>query len=223
VLSNHDVVRHASRYGLPQGSREHPQDGKEWLLTDGKSPVLNRELGHRRAKAATLLMLALPGSAYLYQGEELGLHEVADLPREALQDPAFLRSKGAEKGRDGCRVPLPWTSTGASFGFGDDGSHLPQPGWFAAHAADVQEGVPSSMLSFYRAALRLRRQLATSESFEWVDDPGDAVLHFARRQHWHCVVNLGPEPVALPAGNVVLASDVVDRGRLPSQAAAWVT
>ena len=105
VLSNHDVVRHASRYGLPAGA-----DYDAWLMTDGTSPG-RRTLaaGLRRARAATLLMLALPGSAYLYQGEELGLHEVADLPADALQDPIWLRTGNTKKGRDGCRVPLPWT------------------------------------------------------------------------------------------------------------------
>ena len=110
VFSNHDVVRHPTRYGLPKGEPKRPQDGKAWLLSNGAGP-LDRDLGLRRARAATLMMLALPGSAYLYQGEELGLHEVGDLPADVLQDPTFLRSKGAEKGRDGCRVPLPWTTT----------------------------------------------------------------------------------------------------------------
>ena len=130
VLSNHDVVRHATRYGLPEGSDGRHQDGKAWLLSDGTTPLLDGELGVRRARAASLLVLALPGSVYLYQGEELGLHEVADLPREQIQDPAFRRSGGADKGRDGCRVPLPWTADGGSFGFGPDGAHLPQPAWF---------------------------------------------------------------------------------------------
>ena len=135
VLSNHDVVRHASRYGLPS---PRPDDLevtnrviKDWLLTDGKEPKLDPKLGLRRARAATLLMLALPGSAYLYQGEELGLHEVADLPAAVLQDPIFFRSHGVEKGRDGCRVPMPWTRCGPSLGFGSGGAHLPQPEWFS--------------------------------------------------------------------------------------------
>jgi len=130
VLSNHDVVRHATRYGLPDG-----QDFGAWLMSDGTRPAENRESGLRRARAATLLMLALPGSAYLYQGEELGLFEVADLPSELLQDPIWRRTEHARKGRDGCRVPLPWTTTGTSLGFGINGAHLPQPAWFAPLAA----------------------------------------------------------------------------------------
>ena len=164
MLSNHDVVRHASRYGLPAGgalnSDGRPyQDGKAWLLTDGAAPELERDLGLRRARAATLLVLALPGSAYLYQGEELGLHEVPDIPAELIQDPAFRRSAGAEKGRDGCRVPLPWTLDGASFGFGTGSSHLPQPAWFGPLSVEAQEADPASTLNFYRLALTWRRRL----------------------------------------------------------------
>ena len=130
VFSNHDVVRHATRYGLPKNPKGGWQDGKDWLLSNGTEPTVDVALGLRRARAAVLLMLALPGSAYLYQGEELGLQEVGELPAANLQDPAYFRSKGAEKGRDGCRVPIPWTVGGLSFGFGSGGSHLVQPKWF---------------------------------------------------------------------------------------------
>ncbi len=107
TFSNHDVVRHASRFGLPAGT-----DLNAWLLSDGTEPVEDVALGARRARAAVLLLLALPGSAYVYQGEELGLREVADLGRDDLEDPIWLRSQHTEKGRDGCRVPLPWTTEG---------------------------------------------------------------------------------------------------------------
>ena len=110
----------------------------------------------RRARAATLLMLALPGSAYLYQGEELGLQEVGELPAANLQDPAYFRSKGAEKGRDGCRVPIPWTVEGLSFGFGPGGSHLVQPKWFGAYSVEAQHDDQESTLSLYRKALAVR-------------------------------------------------------------------
>ena len=130
VFSNHDVVRHATRYGLPDDRGNDGLIGREWLLSGGVSPAVDVELGLRRARAASLLVLALPGSAYLYQGEELGLPEVADIPDAERQDPTFFRSPGVDVGRDGCRVPLPWTSTGDSFGFGADGAHLPQPSWF---------------------------------------------------------------------------------------------
>jgi alpha-glucosidase len=227
VFSNHDVVRHASRYGLPTSTGATAADAtgsrvdRDWLLTDGKEPRLDRELGLRRARAATQLMLALPGSAYLYQGEELGLHEVADLPPDAMQDPTYFRSGGKEKGRDGCRVPLPWTSGGPSYGFGPGGAHLPQPEWFADLSVDAQEGSPESTLSFYRAALAARRRLQAAEQLNWVEDR-DQVIHFVRPGGWHSITNFGTEPVDLPAGDLVVSSAPLVDGLLPQDTTAWV-
>ncbi len=132
LLGCHDTPRVATRYGLPQ-EKERPaqQVARAWLLTDGATPRLDRELGARRGRAAIMILLALPGSTYIYQGDELGLHEVADLPREILEDPMASRST-TEKGRDGCRVPLPWSPEGPSYGFGARAGHLPQPDWFGA-------------------------------------------------------------------------------------------
>jgi len=221
VLSNHDVTRHPTRYGLPGGGGGKAQDGKAWLLSNGANPVLDIELGIRRAQAATLLMLALPGSAYLYQGEELGLHEVGDLPAEVMQDPAFFRSAGVEKGRDGCRVPLPWTSDGASLGFGGDHPHLPQPAWFGGRSVQAQDRDPASTLRLYRRALGLRRELQSGESLEWVDS-ADAVLHFRRRGGWQSITNFGSEPVQLPARAVISSSPVADMTVLPPDTTAWI-
>jgi alpha-glucosidase len=217
VFSNHDVIRHATRYGLPPGT-----DQNAWLLSDGTEPPVDTEKGGRRAKAATLLMLALPGSAYLYQGEELGLHEVADLPADALQDPTFVRSGGAEKGRDGCRVPLPWTIGGSSFGFGTGKAHLPQPAWFGAYSVEAEDADPASTLHVYRRALEVRRRLQAAEELEWVGNPDEPVLHFVRPGGWHSVTNFGPEPVALPAGTVVVSSGPLDGDRLPTDTTAWI-
>jgi alpha-glucosidase len=221
VLSNHDVVRHATRYGLP------PEDGRvdagRWLLTGGASPRLDRGLGLRRARAAILLMLALPGSAYLYQGEELGLHEVPDIPPELVQDPVFSRSRGAEKGRDGCRVPLPWTAEGTSFGFGPGAAHLPQPAWFGPLSVEAQERDPASTLSLYRDALRWRRELQAAENMEWLPGTNGQVLHFTRPGGWRCLTNFGPGPVPLPAGNVILTSVPVEGDGLPADTTAWLT
>jgi alpha-glucosidase len=222
VLSNHDVVRHPTRYGLPPESASQRKNSKEWLRTNGTTPDLDRGLGLRRARAATLLMLALPGSAYLYQGEELGLHEVGDLPEQVLQDPVFKRTSGAEKGRDGCRVPLPWTVDGESFGFGSDGAHLPQPSWFGSHSVQAQEQDPRSTLRLYRTALSLRRKLRTAEQLEWVEPTTSAVLHLARPNGWQSVTNFGWEPLALPAGNVVITSGPLEGGKLPADTTAWV-
>ncbi len=219
VLSNHDVVRHATRYGLPQDSET--KNGKSWLMTDGQEPELDRELGVRRARAAALLLLALPGSTYMYQGEELGLHEVGDLPEEVMQDPAFFRNRGIEKGRDGCRVPLPWTPDGPSYGFGPGHAHLPQPEWFADAAVSVQEEDPNSTLALYRSALEARHKMQTDESLEWVATDQPAVLHFTRPGGWHSITNFSSEAVPLPQGTVVVASAPTNGG-LPPNATAWV-
>jgi hypothetical protein len=220
VLSNHDVVRHPSRYALPAGT-----DLDAWLLGDGTEPEPDDERGLRRARAATLLMLALPGSAYLYQGEELGLPEVADLPAEALQDPIWERTGHAQKGRDGCRVPLPWTREGSSFGFGPAGSWLPQPERFGELSAEAQDGVEGSTLETYRAALRLRRELQADETLQWLDTRPVAqthVLHFRRPGGWESVTNVSDADVALPEGEVLLASGPLGDGVLPPDTTVWL-
>lgn len=204
VLSNHDVPRHATRYGLPQvKATVHHQFVTDWLLRDGRTYVEDRELGTRRARAALLMEMGLPGSVYIYQGEELGLFEVADIPWDRLEDPQANRTAHGDaiKGRDGCRVPLPWAASdmpkpaawNEAFGEGMTGSfgfsapqggvpradtatapHLPQPRWFADHAVDVEADDPASMLSFYRRVLDLRAHLLTATgdtSFSWV--PGE--------------------------------------------------
>jgi alpha-glucosidase len=221
VLSNHDVVRHATRYGLPRPTDPKEKPGSAWLLSGGVEPALDTEIGLRRARAATLMMLALPGSAYLYQGEELGLHEVGDIPAAKRQDPAFFRSAGLEIGRDGCRVPVPWTRDGSSFGFGPNGAHLPQPGWFGSVSVEAQDGVPGSTLTLYREALRLRRRLQSAETLEWVG-AGGSVLHFVRPGGWHSITNFGEEPVDLPSGRVVIVSGELSDGNLPCNTTAWI-
>ena len=226
VLSNHDVVRHPTRYGLPADTGGAFQNGHSWLLNNGADPVLDAELGVHRARAATLLLLALPGSAYLYQGEELGLHEVGDLPGDVMQDPAYFRSCGVEKGRDGCRVPLPWTVDGPSFGFGAGGAHLPQPAWFGPLSVQSQDDDPASTLSLYRTALGLRRKLQDAEELQWVDDLGASVLHFRRPSGWECVTNFGTDAVSLPAGVVLASGPLATRSPtgvlLPPDTTAWI-
>lgn len=227
VLSNHDVVRHASRYGLPIGPNgsgvpaQLGQDGRGWVNSDGTTPQLDPELGLQRARAASLLLLALPGSAYLFQGEELGLHEVADLPHDALQDPTYERSGHQQKGRDGCRVPIPWTREGTSFGFGTGGAHLPQPRWFAAVSVQAEQDDPSSTLSVYRAALAVRARLQGEESLTWLDSAPN-LLHFTRPGGWHCLTNFGAAPVDLPDGEVMVTSGPLHDGLLPQDTTAWV-
>ncbi len=214
VLSNHDLVRETTRYGLPQDL-----DARDWLL-EGERSLLDHDLGLRRARAAALLILGLPGSAYLYQGEELGLPEVHDLPVEVLDDPTWERSRHTRKGRDGCRVPIPWRLTGESFGFGSNGSWLPQPGDWGAVSVEAQDGMPGSNLELYRAAIRLRSDLMVGdESFQWVELKG--CLSF-RRDSVLVVVNFGPDPAPLTDGEILISSVPLDSGPLPPDAAAWI-
>ncbi|WP_121748116.1 glycoside hydrolase family 13 protein [Streptomyces sp. E2N166] len=217
VLSNHDVVRHATRLVLPPDT-----DTDAWLLSGGHAPAVDERAGLRRARAATLLMLALPGSAYVYQGEELGLPEVADLPTEVLQDPIWEQTGHVRKGRDGCRVPLPWTTGGPSYGFGTGAAWLPQPPDFASYAVQAQDGVAGSTLELYRTALRLRRKLLDGESLTWADDVPAGVLRFDRSDRWRCVTNLSGTTVDLPAGEVLLSSAPLDDGRLGPDTTVWL-
>jgi alpha-glucosidase len=183
-------------------------------------------LGLARARAATLLMLALPGSAYLYQGEELGLPEVLDIPDELRQDPRFHNSGGAARGRDGCRVPLPWSGSAAPFGFGPDGTTpwLPQPAGWAALTVEAQRADPASTWSLYRDALRLRRELRLGlGELSWLDGPGPEVLAFSR-PGLVCATNCGTTAVQLPHpyGELALASGPVpDPGVLPANTTTW--
>ena len=220
VLSSHDVPRHASRLALPEGA-----DPDEWLLTDGRHPVIDAGLGLDRARAATLMMLALPGSPYLYQGEELGLPEVPDIPHDALRDPVWHRTGHTLKGRDGARVPVPWTRTGPSFGFGDDGAWLPQPEGFGELSAEAQDGVPGSTLEMYRQALRIRREHPGlhGTDFSWADARPQC-LAFDRGAGFRCLVNLSDIPVPLPAGTeVLLASGPLTGGHLAPNRAVWLS
>jgi len=218
VLSNHDIVRHATRYALPTDV-----DLDVWLMADGASPMPNEQQGLRRARASTLLMLALPGSSYLYQGEELGLHEVADLPSSALQDPIWHRTLNTKKGRDGCRVPLPWSHDGDSYGFGASQAWLPQPAAFSRSAVTAQSGTDGSTLEMYREALRLRRQLQTAERLEWVPTKDPDVLHFVRPGGWHCISNFGTVPVELPEGVLRISSSPRQGRMLPGETTVWLT
>lgn len=217
VLSNHDVVRHATRYGLDPGV-----DERAWLLDGGKGHF-DARLGLRRARAAALLMLALPGSAYLYQGEELGLPEVPDLPESVIDDPVWERSGHSDKGRDGCRVPIPWNRQGSSFGFGDDGSWLPQPEVWSELSVESQSGLEDSTLELYRRAIRTRNdRLRADEGLEWVEHGSDIVA-FRRPGGFICLVNLGDAPVARPGGDVLESSSPLDQdGSVPPDTAVWI-
>jgi alpha-glucosidase len=201
VLSNHDVIRHATRYG-------------------------GGELGVARGRAAALVQLALPGACYIYQGDELGLQNV-DLADEVRQDPAYLRTKDtayAEKGRDGERVPMPWSGTTPPFGFTTGTSWLPMPAEWSELTVEVQAARPESTLTLYRSAIRLRRRLPElhGTAFSWVDAP-DGVLAFDRGEAVTVLANMTEEPSPLPDGDVLLASGpLTDPGVLPPHTAVWL-
>lgn len=220
VTSSHDEIRLVTRYGRKTTSSAHFADGQG----EDSDPVL----GTRRARAAALLTLALPGGAYLYQGEELGLPNVDDLPDEVLQDPVFKRTNGETRGRDGCRVPLPWSGSEPPYGFSPAAAPatpwLPQPRDWAGLTVEAQAADPGSTLSLHRDALRLRHEVPglLIEQFGWRDSAA-GVLDFERGPAFRCVVNVSGGPLALEDGwQVLLASTALDDGRLPHDAAAWL-
>ncbi|MEL7975698.1 glycoside hydrolase family 13 protein [Isoptericola sp. F-RaC21] len=230
VLSNHDVTRPVTRYGR--------EDSSFAFAAKRFGTPTDMDLGRRRARAAALLVAALPGALYVYQGDELGLPEVEDLPRELIQDPMHDRSGGVDPGRDGCRVPLPWTRGGPSLGFGPDGGAppwLPQPAAWGGLSVEAQEAAPASMLSLYRRVLAARRAepALRGGGLRWLDSLAgvplrDDILAFVREaatgDRLACVVNLGPEPVPLPAdADVVLHSaDPHPIRQVATDVAAWL-
>ena len=252
VMNNHDVPRSPSRFGLPQvKDAPYHQLAHDWLLRDGETYRENRELGTRRARAAALMELGLPGSAYVYQGEELGLFEVANIPWDRLEDPTPFNTRRnfTDKGRDGCRAPMPWKAadcgepaswspdfiTGGTFGFGPEqgdsaDAHLPQPAWFKDFAADVEADDNGSMLHLYRKLLQLRQTvlMATGDTSADLLDMGDTVVAYSRPategRRFLSVTNFGDEPIALPDDAVAIANSVplTDDGKLDSDASVWL-
>lgn len=222
VLSNHDVVRHISRFGRP------PQgwgNGQRYIV---EGP-LDMGLALKRARSAAMLTLALPGGAYVYQGDELGLPEVEDISDEALRDPIWENSGRTIRGRDGCRVPLPWAGDSAPFGFSPSGATappwLPQPWDWGDRAVTAQENDPGSMLCFYREAIQIRHeQTALGDgTFTWNQSSAD-VLDFSREPGFRCILNFSHQDVTLPEdGEVLLASIELNGRSLPPDAAVWLS
>lgn len=231
VLGNHDVPRVATRYGKLETGRPFTTEGADaaWQHRFADyffSQPTQVEVGQRRARAAALLELALPGSAYIYQGEELGLPEVEDLPDEVLDDPAFFRSKGRSRGRDGCRVPLPWSDTEPPYGFGSSANTwLPQPSDWAKLSVQAQDRDPASTLNLYREALRLRWRIGAEGAAElcWHEDFGNEVLYFTIGS-FGVLVNFSQQPVVLPPqAMVLLASSPLENNMVPGDTAVWMT
>ena len=225
VFNNHDVVRSVDRFAL--GLR--PGVGETTFDRHGDVSKLNLEIGIRRARSGALLMLALPGGAYIYQGEELALPEVRDIPEDRLEDPRWFLSEKTDKGRDGCRVPLPWSANeSGSFGFsinvklGKNNSWLPQPNWWGNYSAENQEHDPNSTLNLYRKALEIRKTeigLGDGE-LEWLNI-SDQVLAFKRPGNFACIVNFGAA-FKIPNGEVLIASTPIKDGILPEDGALWM-
>jgi alpha-glucosidase len=224
TLNNHDVHRSVSRYGLVEAEPMQTADANA-LRTRARGRV-DAALGTARARAALLLTLALPGSLYLYQGEELGLPESQDIPGDARRDPIWQRSGRTEHGRDGSRIPLPWRSDVPSFGFSPAGSAqpwLPQPDWFGALSAEAQEADSSSTLHLYRSALSCRRSLDADASLEWSPTGRADVLSF-RRGDVLVVTVFGGVAYEPPAGwtETLLRSDGFRSGPIPPNTTAWL-
>jgi alpha-glucosidase len=223
VLSNHDVAREVSRYARPQDVRPLRH------LDDLADLPADFALGVRRARAAALLMLALPGSAYIYQGEELGLPEVEDLPDEVMADPTFFQSGRTSRGRDGARVPMPWAGRQPPFGFSPPGAAaapwLPQPAAWDRLTVEAEDADEGSMLRLYRAALRIRRRQPAlgAGPLEWIEGP-EGTLCFARPPGVVCLVNVSAPSLAVPAGTKPLLASGPLRadGSIPADTTLWL-
>jgi alpha-glucosidase len=219
VLSNHDVTRPVTRYGRADTSFA--------FETKRVGTPTDLERGRRRASAAALLAMALPGSMYIYQGEELGLPEVEDIPPDKRRDPMWQRSGGVDPGRDGCRVPLPWSGDKPPYGFSPNERAqlwLEQPADWAPLTVAAQSQDPGSMLSLYRAGLQLRRKAPWGDGAElrWLPS-GEQVIAFARGGRFACIVNFGREPVELPGDSVpLLASGELSGSSLPQDTTVWL-
>lgn len=222
VLSNHDGIRHATRLGIAPENTPRPGDGIH--PTD---PMPDEALGLRRARAATSFMLGLPGSSYLYQGEELGLPEAWQLEGKYRQDPTYARTNGERIGRDGCRVPLPWVADATeSNGFNTTGkSWLPQPANYRVFARNLQEGVAGSTLELYKRLLKERRQFGLgSGQFRWADEYQDKNTLAYINNGVLVLMNFGPEAVILPAGEILVTTqhDLSIEGELEHDQVAWI-
>ncbi len=215
VLSNHDIIRAASRLSLP-----YPEGGAYDLIP---GLVFDEALGRRRARAAAMVMLSLPGAAYIYQGEELGLPEVIDINPLERQDPTFARTNGERLGRDGCRVQIPWEQDKPAYGFSETGkSWITQPAIFGKLARDAQQGDATSFLEHYRHLLSVRRQHGLGAgSLTWNATARDDVLSYTVNDVT-VIVNFGTEPYAIPAGEIIAASASGISSQLGTDQAVWI-
>ena len=226
VFNNHDVVRSVDRFDLGLGL-----SGGTTLERHGDVNKFNLERGRKRARAGALLMLALPGGAYIYQGEELTLPEAREIPEDRLSDPRWKMSNYTDRGRDGCRVPLPWRSnTAGAFGFSDNAKLTPKDSWlpqssnWGDFSVEAQDSDPNSSLNLYRKALEIRKSLSGlgDGPMSWVDAP-DHVVAFSRPGDFYCYLNLGADFKLPQAAKVLVSSSPIENGVLPTDTAVWFT
>jgi alpha-glucosidase len=228
TLNNHDTHRSVTRYGRADAATAESWTGNNLVYTN---TAVDQALGERRSRAMTVFTAGLPGSFFLYQGEELGLPEVLDIPDDRRQDPIFHRTYGNEKGRDGCRVPLPWTknrSTNHGFSSGEISPDpwLPQPENWGEHSVETHDLDPDSITNMYRDVLRQRRNVASAgtRNFSWLETGHDDVLGY-RRDHLAVFFNLGDEPRSLDVSGELLVESVSGSWRdnvLAPNSAVWV-
>jgi alpha-glucosidase len=225
VFNNHDVVRSIDRLDL--GLTNH---GDTTFSRQGDVTKLNIARGTLRALSATLMTLSLPGGTYLYQGEEIGLPEVRDIPEDRLTDPRWKMSEFKDRGRDGCRVPLPWkTDSAGGFGFSSNAAMtceqlwLPQSSWMGKYSVQSQEGVEGSTLSIYQNALAIRKQEPGlgDGPMEWIE-AGKDVVAYSRPGKFACYINFG-SAIEIPTGSKVLISSGPLQGNsIPTDTAVWL-
>ncbi|MEY4988555.1 MAG: hypothetical protein RI933_188 [Actinomycetota bacterium] len=222
VLSNHDGIRHATRLGIAPENTPRPGDG-----IHPSDPAPDEALGLRRARAATAFMLGLPGSSYLYQGEELGLPEAWQLEGKYRQDPTYARTNGDRIGRDGCRVPLPWVADATeSNGFNSTGkSWLPQPANYRVFARNLQDGVVGSTLELYKRLLKVRKQFDLGAgAFSWVSDYDSETSLSYINNGVLVITNFSGDPIAMPAGELLVTTqhDLTVEGILEHDQTVWL-
>lgn len=216
VTENHDVTRSVTRYG---GAIHLAGD---YVPDSQQHATVDLDLGTRRARAVALMLLTLPGAVYIYNGQELGLPNVDDLPDEVLQDPSFFRTNGAVRGRDGCRIPLPWTHDAVAAGFSSNANTwLPMPDYYRNFAADLQRSDAASMLNLYRQTLDMRRAHPALRrgQLRWLESTDGCLGYEVRtdEEAFEIWVNFADHSIPLPSGTIVVSSvaDIVDNALPP--------
>lgn len=218
VLSNHDVIRHVTRMAYDKVPKQGDGIGPSY-------PQPDEARGQRVGRAATAFMLGLPGSSYIYQGEELGLPEHTSLDASFREDPTFFRTKGERVGRDGCRVPIPWESDKPAYGFNTTGkSWLPQPENYRRYARSEQKGVAGSTLELYKQLLKIRKEFKMGlGELKWVEDLCDETTLVFDNSGVRVIANFGGT-LNLPAGELLVTTqhDLTVEGVLEHDQVAWI-